>query len=156
MLDALDGARSRLGDIAERAQLPKSTVHRILRRLVERGYARAEGDGVYVLGPRVLTMAGAMLHRLDAARVAAPVLRELHGDLLDPWVAKALEHALDVAGLGVHGRNQLLVEQAAEEVVELRVGDGLGDGLVALGQPERGERGVARVQQPQLHQLVAA
>jgi len=36
------------------AQLPKSTVHRILRRLVERGYARAEGDGVYVLGPRVV------------------------------------------------------------------------------------------------------
>jgi IclR family transcriptional regulator, acetate operon repressor len=81
VLDALDGARSRLGDIAERAQLPKSTVHRILRRLVERGYARAEGDGVYLLGPRVLTMAGDMLHRLDATAAAAPVLRELHADV---------------------------------------------------------------------------
>ena len=81
VLDALDGARSRLGDIAARAELPKSTVHRILRRLVERGYARAEGDGVYVLGPRVLTMASAMLHTLDAARVAAPVLRELHAEV---------------------------------------------------------------------------
>ena len=70
VLDALDGARSRLGDIAERAQLPKSTVHRILRRLVERGFARAEGDGVYVLGPRVLTMAGEMLQaaRRDRSR----------------------------------------------------------------------------------------
>ncbi len=81
VLDALDGARSRLGDIAERAQLPKSTVHRILRRLVERGYARAQGDGVYVLGPRVLTMAGAMLQQLDATTLAAPVLRSLHADV---------------------------------------------------------------------------
>jgi IclR family acetate operon transcriptional repressor len=81
VLDALDGARSRLGEIAERAQLPKSTVHRILRRLVERGYARAEGDGVYALGPRVLTMAGDLLHRLDATASAAPVLRELHADV---------------------------------------------------------------------------
>ena len=81
VLDALDGARRRLGEIAERAQLPKSTVHRILRRLVERGYARAEGDGVYALGPRVLTMAGDLLHRLDATASAAPVLRELHADV---------------------------------------------------------------------------
>jgi IclR family transcriptional regulator, KDG regulon repressor len=81
VLDALDGARSRLADIAERADLPKSTVHRILRRLVERGYARAQGDGVYVLGPRVLTMAGAMLGRLDATKLAAPVLRSLHADV---------------------------------------------------------------------------
>ena len=81
VLDALDGSRSRLGDIAARAQLPKSTVHRILRRLVERGYARAEGDGVYVLGPRVLTMAGEMLQGLDATALAAPILRDLHADV---------------------------------------------------------------------------
>jgi DNA-binding IclR family transcriptional regulator len=81
VLDALEGARSRLGDIAGRAGLPKSTVHRILRRLVERGYARAEGDGVYVLGPRVLTMAGDMLQGLDTTALAAPVLRELHAEV---------------------------------------------------------------------------
>ena len=85
VLDALDVTRanghSRLGDIAERAELPKSTVHRILRRLVERGYARAEGDGRYVLGPRVLTMAGAMLHSFDAVAVVGTLLRELHADV---------------------------------------------------------------------------
>jgi IclR family acetate operon transcriptional repressor len=85
VLDALDvsraGGRSRLGDIATRAQLPKSTTHRILRRLVDRGYARAEGDGVYVLGPRVLTMAGDMLHELDATAVARPMLRALHAEV---------------------------------------------------------------------------
>jgi IclR family acetate operon transcriptional repressor len=85
VLDALDvsraGGASRLGDIAARAELPKSTTHRILRRLIDRGYARAEGDGVYVLGPRVLTMAGDMLHELDAAVVARPILRALHAEV---------------------------------------------------------------------------
>ena len=81
VLDALNSSRSRLGDIAARAELPKSTVHRILRRLVERGYARAEGDGVYALGPRVLTMAGDLLQRLDATALAAPMLRELHAEV---------------------------------------------------------------------------
>ncbi len=81
VLDALDASTSRLADIADRARLPKSTVHRILRRLIEYGYARAEGDGRYVLGPRVLTMAGAALQRLDAATWARPVLRELHAEV---------------------------------------------------------------------------
>ena len=85
VLDALgttqsDGG-SRLGSIAARAELPKSTVHRILKRLVERGYARAQGDGVYVLGPRILAMAGGMLDQLDAGPAARTVLRELHADV---------------------------------------------------------------------------
>jgi IclR family transcriptional regulator, acetate operon repressor len=85
VLDALDVAqangRSRLGDIAARARLPKSTVHRILGRLVARGYARAEGDGVYVLGPRILSLAGEMLHQLDPRAYALPILRDLHDEV---------------------------------------------------------------------------
>jgi IclR family transcriptional regulator, acetate operon repressor len=82
VLDALQaGEGSRLGAIAERAGLPKSTVHRILRRLVERGYARAQGDGVYVLGPRILAMAGGMLDQLNAGPAGRAVLRDLHADV---------------------------------------------------------------------------
>ena len=85
VLDALgadqSGGGSRLGSIAERAQLPKSTVHRILKRLVERGYARAQGEGVYMLGPRILAMAGGMLERLDPGPAARTILRELHEDV---------------------------------------------------------------------------
>jgi IclR family transcriptional regulator, acetate operon repressor len=85
VLDALDVAqangRSRLGDIAARAGLPKSTVHRILGRLVARGYARAEGDGFYVLGPRILTLAGELLHQLDPRSYAVPILRDLHAEV---------------------------------------------------------------------------
>ena len=93
VLDALgstqDGEGSRLGSIAERAELPKSTVHRILKRLVERGYARAQGDGVYVLGPRILAMAGGMLDQLNAGpgRARGPARaarrRRPHGALRD-------------------------------------------------------------------------
>ena len=75
------GEGSRLGAIAERAGLPKSTVHRILRRLVERGYARAQGDGVYVLGPRILALAGGMLDQLNAGPAGRAVLRSLHADV---------------------------------------------------------------------------
>ena len=85
VLDALgttqDGEGTRLGSIAERAELPKSTVHRILKRLVERGYARAQGDGVYVLGPRILAMAGGMLDQLNAGPAGRAVLRALHADV---------------------------------------------------------------------------
>jgi IclR family acetate operon transcriptional repressor len=85
VLDALqadqDGTGSRLAGIAARAGLPKSTVHRILKRLVDRGYARAESGGVYVLGPRILSRAGDMLHRLDVGPFALPILRDLHADV---------------------------------------------------------------------------
>jgi IclR family acetate operon transcriptional repressor len=83
VLDALapGGGDGRLGEIARRAGLPKSTVHRILRRLVEHGYARSEGDGVYALGPRILMLAGELLQRLDVGAYALPILRELHADV---------------------------------------------------------------------------
>src|SRR5918994_3674273 len=79
VLDALaPGVRgaNRLGDIAARAGLPRSTVHRILQRLVEHGYARAEGDGRYVAGARVLALAGGVLRQLDRGYLT-PVLQAL-------------------------------------------------------------------------------
>jgi IclR family transcriptional regulator, KDG regulon repressor len=70
----------RLGDIASRAGLPRSTVHRILQRLVEHGYARAEGDGRYVAGARVLALAGGVLRDLDRGYLT-PVLQALCDDV---------------------------------------------------------------------------
>jgi IclR family acetate operon transcriptional repressor len=67
----------RLADIAARAGLPKSTVHRILRGLVERGFARSDGTGTYLPGPRILSLAGQALARYDFSRHAGPVLHSL-------------------------------------------------------------------------------
>jgi IclR family transcriptional regulator, acetate operon repressor len=83
VLDALavrgDGA-DRLADIAARAGVARSTAHRILQRLVERDYARAEGDGRYVPGARVLALAGEALRELDRGRIT-PILEALRDDV---------------------------------------------------------------------------
>jgi IclR family acetate operon transcriptional repressor len=83
VLDALavrDDGADRLTDVAARAGVPRSTAHRILQRLVERGYARAAGDGRYVPGARVLALAGDALRDLDHGRVA-PILEALRDEL---------------------------------------------------------------------------
>jgi DNA-binding IclR family transcriptional regulator len=67
----------RLADIAEATGLPKSTVHRILQALVEQDFAIAAGDGSYLAGPRILSLAGQVLSGFDFARQLGPALREL-------------------------------------------------------------------------------
>ncbi len=76
VIEALGRARA-LQEIAELSGLPKPTAHRILQVLVERGFARDEGDGVYAGGPRILTVAGEVLSGLDPAGRARPLLRDL-------------------------------------------------------------------------------
>jgi IclR family transcriptional regulator, acetate operon repressor len=80
VLDALAVRADRLADIAARAGVPRSTAHRILQRLVDRGYARPAGDGRYVAGPRVLALAGDALAELDRVRTR-PVLEALRDDV---------------------------------------------------------------------------
>jgi DNA-binding IclR family transcriptional regulator len=68
---------SRLADIAAATALPKATVHRILAVMVERGLARPTGDGGYVSGPRMLALAGRVMHRLDLPAQVRPHLEDL-------------------------------------------------------------------------------
>ncbi|MFC6087989.1 IclR family transcriptional regulator [Saccharothrix lopnurensis] len=77
VLEAL-AEHSRIADIADASGLPKPTVHRILQTLVQRGFARADGRGGYVGGPRILSLAGRFLQRLDVAEHVRPTLRDLH------------------------------------------------------------------------------
>jgi DNA-binding IclR family transcriptional regulator len=70
----------RVTDIAATTGLPKSTVHRILQSLVERGFARPDGRGGYLPGPRIFTLAGKVTHRFDPARQAEPALRRLRDE----------------------------------------------------------------------------
>jgi DNA-binding IclR family transcriptional regulator len=76
VLEALGRPRP-LAEIAELADLPKPTAHRILQVLVARGFARGGDDGVYAAGPRVLTVAGEALAELDLAGAARPLLTAL-------------------------------------------------------------------------------
>ena len=76
VLEAL-ADHSRIADIADASGLPKPTVHRILQTLVRRGFARADGQGGYLGGPRILSLAGRFLQRLDVAEHVRPTLRDL-------------------------------------------------------------------------------
>jgi DNA-binding IclR family transcriptional regulator len=76
VLEAL-GEHGRLADIASATGLPKSTVHRILQALVDRGFARSDGSGGYLAGPRILTLAGQVMVRFDPAREAGGALADL-------------------------------------------------------------------------------
>lgn len=80
VLRVLDGLadHSRLSDLSRDAELPKSTVHRILQTLVAEGFATYdERAGGYTPGARLLGLAGRTLGRLDVASGAEPVLRSL-------------------------------------------------------------------------------
>jgi IclR family transcriptional regulator, KDG regulon repressor len=79
VLDAL-ADHSRVTDLAKAAGLPKSTVHRVLQTLVDQGFALADNRGNYLVGPRVLALAGKVLQRFDPARRAGLPLRQLHRD----------------------------------------------------------------------------
>ena len=76
VLEAL-ADHSRIADIAAATGLRRPTVHRILQTLVERGFARTNGEGDYFGGPRVLSLAGRLLQRLDLPQQARPLLQEL-------------------------------------------------------------------------------
>jgi DNA-binding IclR family transcriptional regulator len=80
VLRVLDGLadHSRLSDLSREAELPKSTVHRILQTLVAEGFAAYdERAGGYTPGARLLGLAGRTLGRLDVASGAEPALRSL-------------------------------------------------------------------------------
>jgi IclR family acetate operon transcriptional repressor len=68
---------NRVTDIAAATGLPKSTVHRILQSLVGWGFARADGAGGYLPGPRILTLAGKVMSRFDPAQHAGLALTGL-------------------------------------------------------------------------------
>ncbi|MDN3351626.1 IclR family transcriptional regulator [Actinomadura sp. DC4] len=76
VLEAL-AEHHRVTDIAAGTGLPKSTVHRILQSLVGWGFARTDGSGGYVPGPRILTLAGKVMSRFDPAQHADAALQSL-------------------------------------------------------------------------------
>ncbi|MDX3658133.1 IclR family transcriptional regulator [Streptomyces sp. ID05-26A] len=75
VLEAL-ADHTRITDIARVTGLPKSTVHRLLQAMVDRGFATPGPDG-YLTGPRVLALAGKVLRPLDTVERARPALRAL-------------------------------------------------------------------------------
>ncbi|HEX2174500.1 MAG TPA: IclR family transcriptional regulator [Nocardioidaceae bacterium] len=66
-----------ISGISRRTGLPVSTVHRILQELSEVGWVRTDGDHGYVLGSRLLSLAGQAADGDTVARIARPILHKL-------------------------------------------------------------------------------
>lgn len=65
-------------DIAQRCQLPKSTVSRLTYTLTKLGYLQAvPGQNQYRLGSATLALGSAMIARMDVRQLARPLMQEL-------------------------------------------------------------------------------
>jgi DNA-binding IclR family transcriptional regulator len=68
---------SRFTDVVEATGLAKATTHRILATLVDRHFVTVDGDGGYLPGPKILSLAGLALQRVDITAIAKPFVEEL-------------------------------------------------------------------------------
>lgn len=70
-------AKSKLSNIAMVTNLPTSTVHRILRELVEIGWVSGDGGQGYTLGARFLALSARVDDGTLLLRVAPPIMRRM-------------------------------------------------------------------------------
>ena len=68
-------------EVAAELDIPRSTVHRLLRSLETLGLLREEADGAFALGPGVLALGFEYLASLDLAEGAGPVLARLRDEI---------------------------------------------------------------------------
>jgi DNA-binding IclR family transcriptional regulator len=68
---------SRFTDIVEATGLAKATTHRILATLQARQFVVVSADGGYLPGPRILSLAGNALERIDISAIARPHVEKL-------------------------------------------------------------------------------
>ncbi|MBO9356309.1 helix-turn-helix domain-containing protein [Bordetella petrii] len=66
-----------MAELAARSGYPRPTVYRIVAGLLEHGLIVARADGTYVLGPRLLSLAGRSWARFDLRVALLPDLRAL-------------------------------------------------------------------------------
>ncbi|HET8591973.1 MAG TPA: IclR family transcriptional regulator [Nakamurella sp.] len=74
---AMPNQPHRLAEIAEKAEVGKTTAHRVLQVLVANNYAHAHGDGMYSAGPALAALSRGLGAEMDLAQIAEPALNEL-------------------------------------------------------------------------------
>jgi DNA-binding IclR family transcriptional regulator len=68
---------SRFTEVVEATGLAKATTHRILGTLVDRDFVTVDDEGNYLPGPKMLSLAGLALQRIDITAIAKPFVDEL-------------------------------------------------------------------------------
>jgi IclR family acetate operon transcriptional repressor len=74
---AMPNQPHRLAEIAEKAEVGKTTAHRVLQVLVANNYAQARGDGMYSPGPALAALSRGLGTEMDLAQIAEPALTKL-------------------------------------------------------------------------------
>ncbi len=79
IVEALAGEKDGLGvtEISMRVGLHKSTVHRLLSALGERGYVEQRSGGAYRLGMKIVELSSLYLNQVELKTEAQPYLRRL-------------------------------------------------------------------------------
>ncbi len=67
----------RFTQVVEATGLAKATTHRLLATLVEAGFVSLAADGSHLPGPKILSLAGRALARIDISAIAQPFVDEL-------------------------------------------------------------------------------
>ncbi|PVU83213.1 IclR family transcriptional regulator [Cellulomonas sp. WB94] len=68
---------SRFSKVVESTGLAKATTHRILGTLLGHGFVALAADGSYLPGPKILSLAGRALERIDISAIAQPFVDDL-------------------------------------------------------------------------------
>ncbi|MEU6751236.1 IclR family transcriptional regulator [Spirillospora sp. NPDC046719] len=78
LLEAFDGTRRlTLAELARKANLPRSSTHRILQRLVDMGWVERHGFE-YGLGMRIFELGSLVVRGDGIHRASLPIMHELH------------------------------------------------------------------------------
>lgn len=95
-------ARFTLSELAARAGLPQSTVHRHLQALIEAGLVERSGSQAYRIGRELRRIASLLLQRFDLVRSAQPLLAELVAQYNETTVVctyRPIDHRVAVAAM---------------------------------------------------------
>lgn len=146
VLAAFDGSRTVLGvsEVAARADVPKSTAHRLLNVMSQQGFVRREGNR-YRLGERLFELGARALEPRGLRERAIPFMAELHHSTLETihlavlrgdqvlYVEKIYGHGAAPCPTTVGGRNpatctglgKAILSSCSEEAVDAILGSRL-------------------------------
>lgn len=163
LLDAFDGpGRLTLAQLVRRTGLPRSSVHRMLERLVQLRWLRRDGRD-YELGTRLVELGSLAVHQDRLHAAALPMLHELHRatglvvhlSILDGTDVVYLEKI--GAGMGaavatrIGGREPAHCTASGKAILAYR-GETL-DGFTALARKTRYSIGSAAQLRPELDKV---
>ena len=87
--------KQNLDDLVEATELPKATVHRMVKNLERRGYLTYDKENaMYALGYRVLLLSSTYLDELEIRSIALPYMKELR-DLTSESVSLWIDQKQD-------------------------------------------------------------